>query len=210
MLDNGLDKHAARTAYLACFHTARAYTFERASQSSNTHRGVHTKFARLSRDDARVDPELRAFLSRAYTYKATADYETGPDDTTTPAEPVRRSRPLGALSPNLLRWLPHPDRIHRLRTHRASHRTGSQIPESFLPGNLADHAGGLWCRAFVAASVCAFRRSEKVCRRARPEWRRLEDLGRPQLQVAGGVSRYRALFVVMKRISTGIKDVNRP
>lgn len=86
MLDSGLDEHAARTAYLACFHTARAYTFERTGQSSKTHRGVHTEFARLSRDDARVDPELRAFLSRAYTYKATADYETDPDDTTTPAE----------------------------------------------------------------------------------------------------------------------------
>lgn len=86
MLDIGLDEHAARTAYLACFHTARAYTFERTGQSIKTHRGLQTEFARLSKDDEGVDQSLRAFLSRAYTYKATADYETGLNDTTTPDE----------------------------------------------------------------------------------------------------------------------------
>jgi hypothetical protein len=33
-----------------------------------------------------LNPDLRAFLSRAYAYKATADYETGSDDPTTPAD----------------------------------------------------------------------------------------------------------------------------
>jgi len=32
----------------------------------------------LTRGDARVDRELRAFLGRAYNLKALADYETGP------------------------------------------------------------------------------------------------------------------------------------
>jgi hypothetical protein len=47
---------------------------------------VQSEFYRLSRDDERVDPDLRVFLSPAYAYKATADYETGPEDTTTPED----------------------------------------------------------------------------------------------------------------------------
>jgi uncharacterized protein (UPF0332 family) len=83
MLESDLPEHAARTAYLACFHTARGYVFERSGQAAKTHRGVQSEFYRLSRDDERVEPDLRVFLSRAYVYKATADYETGPEDTTT-------------------------------------------------------------------------------------------------------------------------------
>jgi uncharacterized protein (UPF0332 family) len=86
MLDGGLPEHAARTAYLACFHAARAYSFERSGNVAKTHKGVQSEFYRLSKDDGRVDPNLRTFLSRAYAYKATADYETGSDDTTTPAD----------------------------------------------------------------------------------------------------------------------------
>ena len=44
-----------------------------------THAGVQTEFLKLTRDDLRVDGELRGFLSRAYNLKALADYETGPD-----------------------------------------------------------------------------------------------------------------------------------
>jgi uncharacterized protein (UPF0332 family) len=86
MLDGGLPGHAARTAYLACFHAARAYSFERSGQVAKTHKGVQSEFYRLSKDDGRVDPDLRAFLARAYAYKATADYETGPEDSTTPED----------------------------------------------------------------------------------------------------------------------------
>jgi uncharacterized protein (UPF0332 family) len=82
MLHSGLPEHAARTAYLACFHAARAYSFERSGLAAKTHKGVQSEFYRLSKDDKRVDPDLRAYLSRAYAYKATADYETGPEDTT--------------------------------------------------------------------------------------------------------------------------------
>ena len=66
MLDAGLDDHAARTAYLACFHVARAYTFERNGRTAKTHGGVQTEFFRLSKDDDRSDSELRAFLTTAY------------------------------------------------------------------------------------------------------------------------------------------------
>jgi uncharacterized protein (UPF0332 family) len=51
-----------------------------------THKGVQSEFYRLSRDDGRVDAGLRAFLSRAYAYKAIADFETGPEDTTSPED----------------------------------------------------------------------------------------------------------------------------
>jgi uncharacterized protein (UPF0332 family) len=86
MIDTGLDDHAARTAYLACFHMARAYTFERTGRSAKTHRGVQTEFFRLSKDDPRSDSELRAFLTTAYHYKSNSDYETGPEDNPTPEE----------------------------------------------------------------------------------------------------------------------------
>lgn len=86
MIDAGLDDHAARTAYLACFHMARAYTFERGGRSAKTHGGVQTEFFRLSKDDLRSGPELRAFLTIAYRYKASSDYETDPGDGPTPDE----------------------------------------------------------------------------------------------------------------------------
>ena len=86
MIETGLDDHAARTAYLACFHMARAYTFERTGHSAKTHRGVQTEFFRLSKDDPRSDPQLRAFLTTAYHYKSSSDYETGPEDSPTPEE----------------------------------------------------------------------------------------------------------------------------
>ena len=76
MVESGLSDHAARTAYLACFHTARAYIFERTDHLAKTHKGVQIEFARLTKDDLALAPDLRAFLSRAYAYKAMADYET--------------------------------------------------------------------------------------------------------------------------------------
>jgi len=43
-----------------------------------SHKGVQKEFLRATKDDPRVDRELRAFLGRAYNLKAIADYETGP------------------------------------------------------------------------------------------------------------------------------------
>lgn len=39
---------------------------------------MQTEFLRLTKDDPRIDAELRLFLSRAYNLKTIADYETGP------------------------------------------------------------------------------------------------------------------------------------
>lgn len=39
---------------------------------------MQTEFLRVTREDSRVDADLRTFLSKAYNLKTIADYETGP------------------------------------------------------------------------------------------------------------------------------------
>ncbi len=70
---------AGRAAYLAALHAAQALIFERTDKVIKRHRGVHNALRRLTRDELRFDPELNAFLGRAYNLKAAADYETGPN-----------------------------------------------------------------------------------------------------------------------------------
>jgi hypothetical protein len=43
-----------------------------------THNGVNVEFLRLTRDDPRFPPEQRGLLSKAYDFKAVADYDTWP------------------------------------------------------------------------------------------------------------------------------------
>jgi uncharacterized protein (UPF0332 family) len=78
MLRVNLNDAAGRTAYLAGFHAAQALLFEANGRVFKTHAGVRSEFARLVKDDSRVDSELRAFLGFAYQLKAIADYEAGP------------------------------------------------------------------------------------------------------------------------------------
>lgn len=78
MLGVGLNDAAGRTAYLVGFHVAQPFIFERLHKVLKTHNGVQTEFLRLTKDDFRIDKELRGFLSKAYNLKAVADYETGP------------------------------------------------------------------------------------------------------------------------------------
>jgi uncharacterized protein (UPF0332 family) len=78
-----LDAHrwpdeAGRAAYLAGFHAAQAFIFESTGKAARRHGGVQRQFACLVKDDPRFDVELRAFLPRAYNFKAIADYQTGP------------------------------------------------------------------------------------------------------------------------------------
>jgi uncharacterized protein (UPF0332 family) len=73
-----LNEAAGRTSYLAGFHAAQAFIFESTGKAPKTHGGVHTEFLRLTKDDQRVAPDLRIFLSQSYNLKAIADYETGP------------------------------------------------------------------------------------------------------------------------------------
>lgn len=60
-----------------------------------SHRGVQRELGRLTKDDPRVDMELRAFLGRTYQLKAIADYELGPGSTVSPemaAEAIETSK----------------------------------------------------------------------------------------------------------------------
>ena len=86
MLTVSLNEDAARAAYLASFHVSQAYIFERTGKTSKSHRGVQTEFFRLTKDDARVDPVLRRFLSQSYEFKSVADYLTGDEAVTSAAE----------------------------------------------------------------------------------------------------------------------------
>lgn len=95
MLGAGLPDAAGRNAYLASFHAAQALIFERDGKTHKTHNGVQTEFLRLTRDDARLDADMRLFLARSYNLKAIADYETGPDSEISPeraAEAVETAR----------------------------------------------------------------------------------------------------------------------
>jgi uncharacterized protein (UPF0332 family) len=69
---------AGRAAYLAGLHAGQAFIFERTDTIAKSHRGVQRELGRLTKDDPRFDPDLRAFLGRTYELKAIADYLTGP------------------------------------------------------------------------------------------------------------------------------------
>jgi uncharacterized protein (UPF0332 family) len=68
---------AGRAAYLAGFHAAQALISERVGKTPVTHRGVRTLFARLAREQPRLDRSFVDFLADAYDLKRTADYGTG-------------------------------------------------------------------------------------------------------------------------------------
>ena len=78
MLATGLNYDAGRAAYLAAFHAAQAIIFERRGKVVKTHKGVNVEFLRLTKDDPAFTPDRRGFLSKAYDFKAVADYDTGP------------------------------------------------------------------------------------------------------------------------------------
>ena len=50
---------------------------EATGRTAKTHSGTHAEAARLMAGDQRFDPSQRAFLGRAYNYKAIADYAVG-------------------------------------------------------------------------------------------------------------------------------------
>lgn len=86
MLAAGLSDDAGRAAYLACFHTAQAYIFERKNRVVKTHRGVQSTFFLLTSNDPRVDPVLRGYLSRGFELKSIADYGVDPAERTSGEE----------------------------------------------------------------------------------------------------------------------------
>ena len=79
MLTVDLTEDAGRAAYLAGYHAAEAFIFERTGKVTKTHKGAHREFARLAAGEPLFDLELRRFLPRAYDLKAICDYELGPD-----------------------------------------------------------------------------------------------------------------------------------
>jgi uncharacterized protein (UPF0332 family) len=79
-----LSSEAGRNAYLAAFHAARAFIFERTGKIVKRHQGVHYEFTRLAANKSGIDASFPVFLSQAYNLKAAADYETGPSSVVPP------------------------------------------------------------------------------------------------------------------------------
>jgi uncharacterized protein (UPF0332 family) len=79
MLQAGLPGHAGREACLVAFHAAQALIFERTGAVAKTHKGVHTQFALLTRDQIGIGPVLRRFLSESYDLKSRSDYDVEPE-----------------------------------------------------------------------------------------------------------------------------------
>lgn len=82
MAEDGYLEEAAREAYLAAFHAARAFVRGRTGAAPRTHSGLRSMFAQ----EARKDPRLLGFgrfLTNAYKIKETHDYDeirTVPDE----------------------------------------------------------------------------------------------------------------------------------
>jgi uncharacterized protein (UPF0332 family) len=89
MIEAGLNYDSGPAAYLSAFHAAQAIIFERSSgKVVKTHKGVNIEFLRLTKDDPAFTPDQRGFLSRAYDFKAVADYDTGSIAEVSPQEAV--------------------------------------------------------------------------------------------------------------------------
>jgi uncharacterized protein (UPF0332 family) len=74
----GLPDVAAREAYLAAYHAAEAYIFERTNKAAKTHRGVRSQFNRLAQRGPGIEREFLTFLAEGYEFKTIADYGIGP------------------------------------------------------------------------------------------------------------------------------------
>jgi uncharacterized protein (UPF0332 family) len=72
-----LAKVAARSAYYAAFHAAKALIIERTGKVVKTHSGVRTEFARLMKDGPGGERAMLTFLAQGYKYKEIGDYAVG-------------------------------------------------------------------------------------------------------------------------------------
>jgi uncharacterized protein (UPF0332 family) len=89
VLASDLCEAAGRAAYLAAYHAAQALIFDRTGRAAKTHRRVRSEFARVARDDPRIERAFIAFLARAYSLKETADHSIGHDARISAAEAKR-------------------------------------------------------------------------------------------------------------------------
>jgi uncharacterized protein (UPF0332 family) len=71
-----LPRNAARESYLAVHHAAEAYLLHSTGKIAKTHSGLRAEFARLAKDDPRIDRQFVSFLAQAYELKSVADYGT--------------------------------------------------------------------------------------------------------------------------------------
>ena len=76
---------AGRTAYLAAYHTAQAFIFDRTGKVTKSHGGAQRVCAPC-KGQSRIDRAFAAFLAQAYTLKEIADYGVSPDAGVTIAE----------------------------------------------------------------------------------------------------------------------------
>ena len=77
-LRTGLGDDAGRNAYLAGYHAAQALIIEKTAKIAKTHSGARSEFAKIAKDDPRIDKEFPSFLGWAYDLKNVADYLFGP------------------------------------------------------------------------------------------------------------------------------------
>ncbi len=77
IVEIGLAKAAARSAYYAAFHATEALILARTGKIAKTHSGVRTEFARLSRDLPILNRALTVYLAQAYKFKELGDYGLG-------------------------------------------------------------------------------------------------------------------------------------
>jgi uncharacterized protein (UPF0332 family) len=78
MLAIELADEAGRAAYLAAFHAAQAFIFDRTGRTPKTHQGVRAQFGTWARQEAGITLTLRRFLTDGYDLKTVADYAIGP------------------------------------------------------------------------------------------------------------------------------------
>jgi len=69
-----LPQVAAKEADLAIYHAAHAFVFESTGKAVKSHKGMRSKFAEVTKGDARFDRALTSLLGRAYKFKEITDY----------------------------------------------------------------------------------------------------------------------------------------
>jgi uncharacterized protein (UPF0332 family) len=77
MLADDWPDEAARAAYLAGFHAAQAFALARTGRIAKSHSGLRTVFARLAKDEPRIERQFTRLLARGYAFKEVADYAVG-------------------------------------------------------------------------------------------------------------------------------------
>ncbi|MCI0598330.1 MAG: HEPN domain-containing protein [Beijerinckiaceae bacterium] len=117
-----LPEAAGRAAYMAAYHAAQALIFDRTGKIAKTHTGVRSEFARLAKDDPRINRVFTAFHAQAYYLKAIAACAVVTDKTIR----RRRGRPATSLaSANLTPRMPSSNGL--------SHQDGAAAPLGIAP-----------------------------------------------------------------------------